>query len=63
MNNATTLMKLLSKTRQGAKVKKVYHKPATPCERLLAHASVAEAVKEKIDGEVVEGRKMQVRFA
>jgi hypothetical protein len=41
-------MKLLSKTRQGAKVKKVYHKPATPCERLLAHASVAEAVKEAL---------------
>jgi len=38
-------MKLRVKTRVGAKVKKTYHKPATPCERLLAHASVAEAVK------------------
>ena len=27
--------KLLNKTRIGAKVKKTYHKPATPCERLL----------------------------
>ena len=27
--------KLLKKTRIGAKVKKMYHKPATPCERLL----------------------------
>ncbi len=27
--------KLKSKTREGAKVKKLYHKPATPCERLL----------------------------
>ena len=29
--------KLRSKTREGAKVKKQYHKPATPCDRLLAH--------------------------
>jgi hypothetical protein len=43
--------KLRSKTREGAKVKKVYHKPATPCERLLEHASVAEAVKEKLRAE------------
>ena len=44
-------MKLRSKIREGAKVKKTYHKPATPCERLLAHASVAEAVKEKLRAE------------
>jgi hypothetical protein len=43
--------KLRSKTRQGAKVKKCYHKPATPCERLLAQASVAEASKEKLRSE------------
>ena len=29
-------------------MKKLYHKPATPCERLLQHASVAEAVKERL---------------
>ena len=40
--------KLRSKTRQGAKVKKCYEPPATPCERLLAQASVAEATKEKL---------------
>lgn len=40
--------KLLSKTREGAKVKKRYAAPATPCERLLAHVSVAEATKEKL---------------
>ena len=34
--------KLLSKTRDGAKIKKRYHKPATPCARLLAHASVSD---------------------
>jgi hypothetical protein len=43
--------KLRSKTREGAKVKKVYHKPATPCARLLEHAAVAEAVKEKLRAE------------
>jgi hypothetical protein len=44
-------MKLRSKTREGARVKKTYHKPATPCERLLGHASVAEAVKEGLRAE------------
>lgn len=37
--------KLLSKTREGAKVKKRYHKPATPCDRLLAHAAVPAEAK------------------
>ncbi len=40
--------KLLSKTRVGAKIKKRYHKPATPCERLLAHTSVSDAAKEAL---------------
>jgi len=44
-------MKLRSKTREGARVKKSYHKPATPCERLLGHASVCEAVKEALRAE------------
>src|SRR5262249_42545628 len=44
-------MKLRSKTREGARVKKTYHKPATPCERLLAHAGVREAVKERLRSE------------
>jgi hypothetical protein len=47
-------MKLRSKTREGAKVKKKYHKPATPCERLLGHASVAQSVKEAL--RVEQGR-------
>ncbi len=38
--------KLLSKTPEGAKVKKRYHKPATPCDRLLAHASVPAATND-----------------
>jgi hypothetical protein len=44
-------MKLRSKTREGARVKKKYHKPATPCERLLGHASVTEAVKDGLRAE------------
>jgi hypothetical protein len=43
--------KLRSKTREGAKVKKQYHTPATPCDRLLAHPSVATAVKEALRAE------------
>ena len=37
--------KLKSKTRDGAHVKKLYHAPATPCDRLLAHAAVAPSIK------------------
>ena len=40
--------KLLSKVREGAKVKKFYDKPATPCERLLAHKAIAESTKESL---------------
>ena len=51
VNHFQPSFKLRSKTREGAKVKKSYHKPATPCERLLAHASVAEATKERLRSE------------
>ncbi len=44
--------KLLSKTRDGAKIKKRYHKPATPCERLLAHPSVSDTAKEALRAEL-----------
>ena len=37
--------KLRERKREGAKVRKFYHPPATPCERLLAHAGVDEEVK------------------
>jgi hypothetical protein len=40
--------KLLSKVREGAKVKKFYDKPATPCERLLGHKAIAESTKESL---------------
>ena len=40
--------KLLSKTREGAKVIKKYHAPATPCERLLAREDVSGECKEQL---------------
>jgi hypothetical protein len=40
--------KLQSKTRDGARVSKKYHRPATPCDRLLASTSVADAVKAEL---------------
>lgn len=40
--------KLKSKTRDGARVKKLYHPPATPCERLIAHPAVDCVIKEKL---------------
>jgi hypothetical protein len=43
--------KLRSKTREGAKIKKRYYPPATPCSRLLTHASVMEAAKEMLRSE------------
>jgi hypothetical protein len=40
--------KLLSKTRDGAKVIKRYHPPATPCERLVEREDISEACKEQL---------------
>jgi hypothetical protein len=40
--------KLISKTRDGAKVSKKYHLPATPCERLLAREDVSDECKEQL---------------
>ena len=37
-------LKLKSKTRDGARVHKVSFTPATPCDRLLAHRSVGQAI-------------------
>jgi len=42
------LNKLKSKTRDGARVSKTYHAPATPCDRLLASQRVGESVKSKL---------------
>jgi hypothetical protein len=51
VNHFQPSFKLKSKTREGARVKKVYHPAATPCARLLGHAAVAEAVKERLRSE------------
>jgi hypothetical protein len=40
--------KLRSKIREGAKVRKQYHKPATPCDRLLNHASISSSAKDAL---------------
>lgn len=40
--------KLKSKTRDGARVSKTYHAPATPCDRLLASPCVSATVKSKL---------------
>jgi hypothetical protein len=45
------VMKLVSKERNGAKVKKTYDRPRTPYQRLLNLPQVPEAVKERLRGE------------
>jgi hypothetical protein len=40
--------KLISKTREGAKVIKKYHPPETPCERLLERKDVSDECKEQL---------------
>jgi hypothetical protein len=40
--------KLKEKRREGAKIIKRYHAPATPCERALAHPALAKAIKRKL---------------
>ena len=40
--------KLKEKRREGAKVIKRYHAPATPCERALAHPALARSVKRRL---------------
>ena len=45
--------KLLSKTREGAKVIKKYHPPATSCERLLERKDVSDECKEQLRQKLV----------
>jgi hypothetical protein len=40
--------KLRERVREGGRVKKLYHPPATPCDRLLEHAAVQAKVKEAL---------------
>jgi hypothetical protein len=40
--------KLCEKQRQGTKIRRIYAKPATPCERLLQHQSIDDGIKAKL---------------
>lgn len=48
MNAFQPCFKLAEKTRNGAQVKKRYHKPLTPCDRLLTDARVDATLRERI---------------
>ena len=41
-------MKLIKKERIGSKIKRIYDKPLTPCDRLLESSHLSEEVKEKL---------------
>jgi hypothetical protein len=41
--------KLAEKEREGARVRKRYHPPATPCQRLLEDARTPEAVRRRVE--------------
>jgi hypothetical protein len=40
--------KLRERVREGSKVKMLYHPPATPCDRLLAHQAVDAKTKQML---------------
>lgn len=46
--------KLLGKERKGAKIKRAYEPPATPCDRLLRHSSIDDNVKAKLKSQRAE---------
>ena len=45
--------KLMSKTREGSKVKKLYDEPKSPCQRVLASPHVSEECKQKLRDQFV----------
>lgn len=38
--------RLRERVRDGAKVKRTYHAPATPCDRLLAHPGISQGIED-----------------
>lgn len=46
--------KLRERVRDGAKVRKVYHAPATPCDRLLGHPGVSLEAKDALRSQQME---------
>jgi hypothetical protein len=55
-NHAETILRGIPK------VHKRYHKPATPCDRLLAHASVSTAAKEALGAELGADQRLGASF-
>jgi hypothetical protein len=51
VNHFQPSFKLLSKERQGSKIRRIYEQPATPCERLLRHQSIDDKIKAKLRSE------------
>jgi hypothetical protein len=45
MNYFQPSIKLKERLREGVKIRKLYHPPATPYDRLLAHETVDETIK------------------
>lgn len=48
VNNFQPSFKLREKSREGARVRRSYHKPATPCDRLLSHPNIDIETKQKL---------------
>ena len=46
--------KLKHKTREGAKVRKSYYPPNTPCKRLVEHPSISAEVKQELRNQLIE---------
>lgn len=53
-------MKLLSKERVGARIRKTYDQAKTPCRRALEHPCVPEQIKERLKLELAEVRPAYV---
>ena len=51
MNFFQQSFKLTEKSRDGARVKKRYHVPATPYQRLMVHMRTSEQVRLRVQGE------------
>ena len=48
VNTFQPSFKLMDKEREGARVRKRYHAPLTPCDRLIADPRTSEIVREKV---------------
>ncbi len=46
--------KLKAKTRDGARMSKIYHAPMTPCDRLLSLPNVSDAIKTRLREQFIE---------